>query len=196
MLIETEILIAWGAVSKKYKKNEIIFLEEDVPRFYYQVLTGRVKMFNNCDTKEFIQGIFVDGESFGEPPLFNNEMYAATAIALANTVVIRISRERFRKLLVEYPKLQTKFLELFATRLYEKSLAAKELVNNSPEVRIKSFLDNYKKKAGKNNGKLLIDLTRQEIANFTGLCVETVIRTLSKMKSQNKVSIIDKKLYY
>jgi CRP/FNR family transcriptional regulator len=57
-------------------------------------------------------------------------------------------------------------------------------------------LDNYKKKAGKNNGKLLIDLTRQEIANFTGLCVETVIRTLSKMKSQNKVSIIDKKLYY
>ncbi len=196
MLIETEILIAWGGVSKKYKKNEIIFLEGDVPRFYYQVLTGRIKMFNNCDTKEFIQGFFVDGESFGEPPLFNNEVYAATAIALASTVIIRISKERFKKLLVEYPKLQTKFLELFASRLYEKSLTAKELVNNSPEMRIKSFLDIYKKKSGNINGRLLIDLTRQEIANFTGLCVETVIRTLSKMKTQNKVLIIDKKLYY
>ncbi|WP_369791989.1 helix-turn-helix domain-containing protein [Sediminibacterium sp. C3] len=38
--------------------------------------------------------------------------------------------------------------------------------------------------------------TRQQLADFTGLRVETVIRTLSKLSERNKVKIIDHKLYY
>ena len=44
--------------------------------------------------------------------------------------------------------------------------------------------------------KELVEFTRQEIANFTGLRVETVIRELSKMSKTNKVEIINHKLYY
>lgn len=196
MLISTEVLIAWGAVSKKYKKNEIIFLEGDMPRYYYQILSGKVKMYNNNDTKELTQGIFADGEGFGEPPIFINDVYPATAVAITETVIIRILKERFLKLLEEYPLIQKKLLELFAMRIYEKSILARELINSSPEERIVRFLESYKKKAGINKELLHISFTRQEIANFTGLCVETVIRTLSKMNVQKKVSIIDKKLYY
>jgi CRP-like cAMP-binding protein len=44
--------------------------------------------------------------------------------------------------------------------------------------------------------KIHIAFTRQEIANFTGLRVETVIRTLKKMEEENKVTIDHRKLYY
>ena len=38
--------------------------------------------------------------------------------------------------------------------------------------------------------------TLAEIANFTGLRVETVIRTFAKMKSTNKIEIINHKIYF
>jgi CRP-like cAMP-binding protein len=58
-----------------------------------------------------------------------------------------------------------------------------------------AFLNAHKK--GKNcNEKELIPFTRQEIANFTGLRVETVIRALSKMSKCKKVDIINHKIYY
>ena len=41
-----------------------------------------------------------------------------------------------------------------------------------------------------------ICLTRQEIADFTGLRVETVIRTLKRMEQENKIEIRNRKLYY
>jgi CRP/FNR family transcriptional regulator len=196
MMIVNDILIAWGGVAKKYRKNEIIFLEGDSPRYYYQIITGKVKLFNNSDTKELTQGIFTDGDGFGEPPLFIDEVYPSTAITISETVIIRLLKENFLKLIDEYPDIQKNFLRIFSWRIYEKSRLARELINNSPEERIITFLRYYKKKIGTSDERLRIDFTRQEIANFTGLCVETVIRTLSRMNAKKKVAIIDKKLYY
>jgi len=197
MQIDTDILITWGAIAKKYRKGEFIFREGDAPRYYYQIMSGKVKMFNSSnETKELTQGVFSNGESFAEPPIFINETYPASAIAVTDTTLIRILKERFLQLLDEYPALQKKFLTLFSERIYEKSLLARELVSNSPEERIINFLCQYKKKNGFDKEKAQVAVTRQEIANSTGLRVETVIRTLQKMKTKNVVSIIDKKLYY
>ncbi|MFV0604571.1 MAG: Crp/Fnr family transcriptional regulator [Niabella sp.] len=196
MQIDTDILISWGATSKKYRKNEIIFMEGETPRYYYQVVTGRVKMLNtSSDTKELTLGVFSAGESFAEPPIFINEKYPAKAIATNDTVIIRILKERFLQLLDEYPELQKKFLKLFSQRIYSKVLLSKNLANSSPEERIKIFLTQYKKKYAIGSEKKMVHFTRQEIANFTGLRVETVIRTLTKMKNKNIVSIVNKKLY-
>lgn len=41
---------------------------------------------------------------------------------------------------------------------------------------------------------LTIDLTRQQIADLTGLRVETVIRTLKRLESDSKVQIINSKV--
>ena len=196
MLIDSDKLIAWGGMSKRYRKHEIIFREGEMPRYYFQVVSGKVKLYNTTDTKELTQGIFTTGDGFGEPLIFIDEPYPTSAVAISDTVIIRLLKEQFFKLLDEYPFYQKKFLELFAWRIYEKSLLAKELINSSPEERITTFLRYYKKKLGSEHEQLRIDFTRQEIANFTGLCVETVIRTLSRMNAMKKVSIIDKKLYY
>ena len=44
--------------------------------------------------------------------------------------------------------------------------------------------------------KELVPFTRQEIANFTGLRVETVIRVISKMKANKKIDIVNHKIYF
>lgn len=197
MDIDRDILLAWGAISKKFRKGEVIFHEDDLPRFYYQILDGTVKMFNtNVDGKEFTQSEFKAGRSFGEPPLFIDETYPSTAVASQDTVVLKLSKEKFMELLDEYPMLQKKMLALFAKRIFSKSKTAREIIYNTPETRIMGFLNDYKKKNNREHEKIEIPYTRQEIANYIGLRVETVIRTLSKMKSKKIVQIIERKLIY
>ncbi|MDF2449057.1 MAG: fixK [Bacteroidota bacterium] len=197
MEIDRELLLSWGAVIKKFMKNEIIFHEGDYPRFYYQILDGTVKMYNtNVDGKEFTQSEFKAGRSFGEPPLFIEEAYPSTAVACQDTVIIKLQKEKFLELLDKNPALLKKMLSLFAKRIYSKSKTAREIINNTPEIRIMGFLNDYKKKNNRENEKIEIPYTRQEIANYIGLRVETVIRTLSKMKSKKLVQIIERKLIY
>jgi CRP/FNR family transcriptional regulator len=197
MEIDRELLLSWGAVTKKFMKNEIIFHEGDYPRFYYQILDGTVKMYNtNVDGKEFTQSEFKAGRSFGEPPLFIEEAYPSTAVACQDTVIIKLQKEKFLELLDKNPALLKKMLSLFAKRIYSKSKTAREIINNTPEIRIMGFLNDYKKKNNRENEKIEIPYTRQEIANYIGLRVETVIRTLSKMKSKKLVQIIERKLIY
>jgi CRP-like cAMP-binding protein len=197
MFIDTDILIAWGGISKRYKKGEYIFHEDEVPRCFYQIIDGTVKLYNtNFDGKEYTQAEFKKGNSFGEPPLFIDELYPATAVTTEESVIIRLSKERFLEILDEYPEIQKKLICTLARRIYNKSITAREIINNSPELRILAFLNEYKKKNLLENEKIEIPYTRQEIANFTGLRVETVIRTLSKMKALKTVDIVDRKLIY
>lgn len=139
---------------------------------------------------------FVAGESFGEPPIFIDEPYPSTAIAIEDSVVLKIKKEKFVELLDEYPGIQKKIIILFANRIYNKAITAREIINNTPETRILSFLNSFKKKTGNEDEEIEIPYTRQEIANFTGLRVETVIRTLNKMKQSNRVKIINRKLIF
>lgn len=198
MQIDLDILFTWGAVAKKYKKNDIIFYEEDRALFYYQIIEGSVRMYNSNDEgKEFTQGVFCNGNSFGEPPLFINEVYPTTAIASQDSTIIKLSKEKLMKILEDYPSIKLSFLELMAKRIYNKTVSTRQIINQKPEHRIKSFLENYKKQNQLCcTEKHFIPLTRQEIADFTGLRVETVIRTLSEMNKSNKVSIDKHKLYF
>lgn len=195
MQIDLDLLFTWGAIAKEYKKNEIIFHEEESANFYYQIIDGCVRMYNSNDEgKEFTQGYFKNGQSFGEPPLFIDEVYPSTAVAFKDSKIIKISKEKFLKILEEYPFIQKQFLNLMASRIHNKAKTTKDIVNQKPEFRILAFLNAHKNPDC--TKKELVTFTRQEIANFTGLRVETVIRELSKMSKTNKVEIINHKLYY
>lgn len=197
MQIDADLLITWGAVAKKFKKGDFIFREGDLPRFYYQILEGAVKMYNtNLDGKEFTQSEFKTGHSFGEPPLFIDEIYPSTAVACQDSIILKLTKEKFLEILDEYPVFQKQMIILFAKRIYSKATTAREIINNTPETRIMGFLNNYKKKSNRESEKVEIPYTRQEIANYTGLRVETVIRTLAKMKTKKIVQIVERKLIY
>lgn len=196
MQIDLDILFTWGAIAKVYKKNETVFFEDEMANFYYQIIEGSVKMFNSNDEgKEFTQGYFSNGQSFGEPPLFIDETYPATALAFQESKIIKLSKDKFLKIIDEYPQIQKKFLKTLASRIHSKANTAKDIINQKPEFRVLSFLNSIKK-TSETNQKELVPFTRQEIANFTGLRVETVIRVFSKLKTCKKVDIIKHKIYY
>lgn len=195
MSLDLDLLYSWGAITKEYQKNEVIFKEDELALFYFQIIEGSIRMFNtNDDGKEFTQGYFNSGNSFGEPPLFIDTTYPATAIACENSIIIKLSKDKLLKILDEYPQFQKPFLLLFAHRIHSKTITSRAIINQKPEYRVTSFLEIHKKI--KSPEKQLVPFTRQQIANFTGLRVETVIRVFSKMKKEGKIDIINHKIYF
>lgn len=196
MKISLDLLITYGASIKKYQKGETIFREGNMPHYFYQIVEGSVKVFcMNNKGKELIQGIFKAGESFGEPPLLVNRPYPSSARAIIDSTIVRLAKDKFLKLLDSCPEIATTLLNIFASRIYDKASIVQILVCHTPEEKIVACLNKFKQD---NNIKTvnLIPYTRQQIADLTGLRVETVIRTLIKLSKSKKVQIIDHKIYY
>lgn len=194
-MIDEDILIKHGANIRSYKKGTIVFEEGGSPRFYFQIKTGCVKMVSSTiKGKEFVQGIFNEGECFGEPPLFVDNDYPSSAVVCENASIYKISKEAFFKIIDDYPNLARKLLNCFAQRIYSKASATQILISHTPEDRILKFFSNLKKESSVSND-YLIPYTRQQIADRVGLRVETVIRSLIKLNEEKKVKIIEHKVY-
>lgn len=198
--IDEDLLILSGAVYKNYDKDEYIFQEGQHPHFYYQVIEGKVKMVNETEEgKNFIQGFFGAGESFGEPPLFTGEPYPAAAIAEQPSIVIRLSIPSFVQMLKDNFDVHWNLTKTLAKRLRRKAISLKDISCYTPEQRILSLLSNFKKETLPNNGvnnKVRIDYTRQQIADMTGLRVETVIRVMRNLFDKNLLTIEKGKVFY
>ncbi len=198
-MITEDLLFDYGAKEQLFLKGDMIF-EEGVPaRFYFQIKKGEVKMNNfNEDGKEFVQGIFSEGSCFGEPPLFGDFDYPANAIALKDSQIIKLSKESLFKLLNEHPNLLLKITKSIAKRMNYKAIMLAEISSNTPEHRITRFLEYLKNDVFGIDEKFgyQVELTRQQIADLTGLRVETVIRTIKSMEKEGLLKIIQKKIYY
>jgi len=196
-MIDLDLLLAWGATFHNLEKGQVLFCEDDPAHFYYQVVEGRIKMCNcNEEGKEFIQGMFEAGESFGEPPLFDGGIYPASAEADEASVVIRLRKENFLQLLKENFDIHFGFTQTLARRLRFKSLISKEISSYGPMHRVSTLLQEYKKSRSIPDDELLkIELTRQQIADMTGLRVETVIRSIRELERTGHLKIERGKVY-
>jgi CRP-like cAMP-binding protein len=76
-----------------------------------------------------------------------------------------------------------------------KSMVLTEISSHEPEHRILSLLNYYKSKNGFGS-KVLIPYTRQQLADMSGLRVETVIRTVKKMEKEKKLSLDGHKIKF
>jgi len=196
-MIDVNTLLAWGASFKKLAAGDLIFREGTCCTFYHQLVEGSVRWVNiNEDGKEFIQTFVEPGECFGEFPLFDDMAYAASAIADKDSVIIRVHKSIFHSILKDDPDMHFAFSKMLTQRLRFKFLILKELAAHDPENSISTLL-NYFKTHQKNICIKChkLKLTRQQIADMTGLRVETVIRTMKTMQHKGFLRIAKGKVY-
>lgn len=196
-MIDRELLSKYGAQFIEYEKDDYIFYEEDEPHYYTQVMTGSVKMSSySSNGQEFIQGVFKANQSFGEPAIFGNFIYPNNAIAMERSEVAKLTVDKFFLLLQENFEIHKQFNKVMSHRLRYKAMLLKEISSYYPEHIIMTLLyylrDNAKEKP---EGQFHVPYTRQQIADMTGLRVETVIRTVKKLSKERKLEIKNHKIY-
>jgi CRP-like cAMP-binding protein len=196
-MIDIDLLLTWGATYKQVQRDEIIFHEGGCANFYYQVVSGRVRWVSiNEESREFIQLMVEKEESFGELPLFDDQPYAATAIADEDSVLIRLHKSNFQQLLKDNPEVHFAFTKLLSERIRFKFLTIREMAYYNPEHRVSTLLDYFKKNNKHTCPKCKqIKLTRQQIADMTGLRVETVIRVMRHLHDKGALLIEKGKVY-
>lgn len=178
-MIDYELLMQSGAVLRVYKKGAFILKEGGPARYYFQVASGEVKMVNTGENgQEFIQGIFKEGQSFAEPPLFLEVGYPASAVAITDCEVVVLEKAKFITLLQQHFSVQLQLLQTLSQRLYFKSVIAREISLYDAGHRILALIDFLKERDGYKEQLYPVTLTRQQIADLTGLRVETVIRAI------------------
>jgi len=197
MMIDINLLLDRGAVYKNYSCGDIIFKEGNQSHFYYQLIKGRVRWVNiNEEGKEFLQVIINAGECFGEFPLFDDQPLAATSIADTDIEVLRLHRSTFHQILKDHQDIHLAFSKLLTQRLRFKFLILKEIANHNPENSISTLLNYFKENKTNICSKCnQLKLTRQQIADMTGLRVETVIRTMRNMHDRGELLIEKGKVY-
>jgi len=198
MVIDQYILESKGAIVVEYFANDLIFIEDEIIRYYYQIIEGKVKLNNYTnDGKEILQNNIDEGQSFGEYLLFLDKARSpVNAVAITNCKILKLPKSAFLKLLQEYPHLGLDINNSISEHIHFRNIIDKSGSQRSSHKLI-ALLDHLKsKQPDKAPFSFMVPLTRQEMANLTGLCVETTIKTIKKMEKDNLLKIVNRKIYY
>ena len=194
-MLDINLMLLKGGTIKRFDTKSSIFSEGSECIYYHQLISGRIAWENsNEEGKEFIQKIIEPGECFGELPLFDDEVYAADAIALESSEVARLPKSIFLQILRENPDIHFQFSRVLAQRLRFDFRLLKSFAFENPEERIRTLLS-YLKNQQRSKSPMQVMLTRQQIANMTGLRVETVIRAIIALDKKGELSINQGKVY-
>lgn len=165
-----------------YKKGTVIYEPGAQPKAVYFIKSGEVRMVTvNEDGKEFIQGIFRANQYFGEPALLINKPYLAYTIVSKEAELITVEKDQFFKLLDEERSFSMEMIKTLSDRLFYKSMMLEELANEQAEHRVVTLLNYLLKNLEKG---AVLDVTRQHLADMSGLRVETVIRIVKKLAAK------------
>lgn len=184
----------YGASLNRFVKGEYLFYEGWPAHFYFQVEEGTVKMFNAGENNDYIQGYFAHGESFGEPPLLGDFPYPADARAVSNCKIWVLKKVDYLRLLRENPDIHFELTKVLAKRLCHKTKLLKAMNTQSPEQRILTIIDFFKQKSTRSGSCFEVPLTRQAIADMTGLRVETVIKKVIQLADSGDLSLNNHKI--
>jgi CRP/FNR family transcriptional regulator, cyclic AMP receptor protein len=198
-MIPSTLLQHYKARLVTLKKDQTIIEEGEPAQDFLQVEEGQVKMYiMNPDGQEFMQGVFSPGDSFGEPALLGGFPYPSSAMAMTDSKVWRLPKAEFVQLLKDNFDLHLRLNEVLCKRLQYKSMILTEVSSYDPEHRLVTVMKYFKTKERKPDpkSKIIIPFTRQQLADMTGLRVETVIRAVKKMEKEGKLALEGHKIKF
>ncbi|MFN8790528.1 MAG: Crp/Fnr family transcriptional regulator [Bdellovibrionales bacterium] len=101
-----------------YRAGDYIFLEGDQERHFYIVEKGEVQIFTKKASGEHVEIFSVtQGEAFGEFALLDGAPRSASAKALTDVVLVKVSEEGYQQLLSELPIWASSMMKSFIARL-------------------------------------------------------------------------------
>jgi len=177
---------ALGTVAR-FSRNETIFNEGDEARYCYRVIDGAVRLSKvMLDGRRQIVEFLMPGDLFAVDA---DDRYSLTAEALGNAVLTRYSRPYFQRLTEDVPELRREM-----TASLKRDLAAAHhhllmLGRQSAKERLASFLLLLvTRRSGEQHERVDLPMSRQDIADYLGLTIETVCRTLADLKRLNVIA--------
>jgi CRP/FNR family transcriptional regulator len=179
-----------------FKKGEQLFAEGDAVKGMYFINKGLVKVHKKwSDDKELILRFAKDGAIAGHRGLGIDAIYPVTATALSATDVCFVTLDFFIATLKTNPDYLFELMMFFAGELKESEKRMRNMAHMNTKGRIAQALLNLQEKFGTaDTGFINIELSRQDLASYTGTTYETLFKMLNELSEEGIISTEHKKI--
>ena len=162
---------------------------EDADHFF-NITSGAVKLYKLLpDGRQQIVGFLFPGDFVG---LAVRDSYAYTVETILPTTACRFERRRFESLLERFPDMGVCLRERASDELAIAQEQMLSLGRKSARERVASFLLQLSRRAvrlGLPSNPVILPMTRADIADYLGLTIETVSRTITRLKTARIITL-------
>ena len=176
-------------VKKHYNRGETIFFEGDKGDGFYMVDSGKVKIYKmSLSGKEQILHFFGPGEPFGEVPVFHGQPFPATAEALMKSTMLFFPRDKFIRLVHEFPSIALNMLAVLSMRLRRFASQIESLSLKEVPARLAGYLLYLSEEQG-NADTVELEISKGQLASLLGTIPETLSRIFAKMSEEGLITV-------
>jgi len=182
---------------RHFKKNEIIYKEDDDPDHILCLAKGKVKIFKDgIGGRNQIIRVLKPLEFFGYRAAFANECYKTAAMSLEPTVIGMIPIHIMLKLFRGNPAISIFFIRQLSVELGRSDSRIVNLTQKHIRGRLAEALlflkDNYG--VEEDGYTISIYLSREDLANLSNMTTSNAIRTLSTFASERLIATDGRKI--
>jgi CRP/FNR family transcriptional regulator len=165
-------------------------VEGEVASAFFNITGGTAKLYKLLpDGRRQITGFVGVGHFLG---LAVSDTYAFSAEAIEPVRYCRFSRPKLRALLDDFPAMEKRLLQVASNELVAAQEQMLLLGRKTARERVASFLLAQSRLGvvcQVPRARFALPMTRGDIADYLGLTIETVSRTLTKLRSDGLVDI-------
>lgn len=176
----------------KYKKNQIIYQEGEVPTGLLCMGSGKAKVFKEgVGGRDQIVRMAKAPGLIGYRALFANGPHIASAVIIDPCTVFFIPKEVITKLMLGNNQLCLNIIHSFATELGFSRYRTVTLTQKHIRGRLAESLILLKDIYGyeEDNITLNVYLSREDLANFSNMTTSNAIRTLTNFVKENVITV-------
>jgi CRP/FNR family transcriptional regulator, nitrogen fixation regulation protein len=168
-----------------YPRNTEIFGENEPAEYVYKVVSGGVRTYKILsDGRRQVGGFYLPDDIFG---LQFDEEHTFSAEAITDTKVLVVKRSALTSLAGRDASIGKELLSVTSRELRRMQDRVLLLVKSAQE-RVASFLLEMAERACVNN-VVELPMSRQDIADYLGLTIETVSRTLTGLETTAAIEV-------
>jgi CRP/FNR family transcriptional regulator, nitrogen fixation regulation protein len=169
-----------------YQRNEEVFADGDASDDWFRVVAGTVRTCRVlADGRRHVAGFHFAGDFFGIEGLALRSM---SAEAVGDVVVMRYPRKAIERLAEANPGLARRLREMAFEGLADAQERMLLLGRKTAPERVASFLLEVAQR-GRRERRVELPMSRYDIADYLGLTIETVSRTLSALKRAGAIAL-------
>ena len=189
--LDAETQKEWNALKlgRKFTDEEEIYNECQQPLGIYTVCKGRAKIYStDARGQQMINWIRHPGDTFGHIALFSENEYICNARTMGDTVLSFVDTKKLEHFLETHPKVYKIFLRKLANEMRGMQYKVKDTAYKPARSKVaKALITAVSFKSKNTSVPAIHGLKRTEIAEITGLALETVVRTLADLEKRNVI---------
>lgn len=182
---------------QRFKKNEDIYKEGDVPQYLLCLISGKVKVYKDgVGGRTQIIRVIRPVEFFGYRAYFANQNYVTAAATFESTVICKFPMDILYKWMETNIKLSMFFVKQLSIDLgisdqRTVSLTQKHIRGRLAEALL-FLVDSYGLE--EDGATLSIYLSREDLASLSNMTTSNAIRTLSAFAAEKLIAIDGRKI--